>query len=235
MQFNSEANGLDIISDINFLCGTAAASYSLADKTRNCNFALDKVSSLIMRSDGNWKWQDQNDTKKPIGTDDLVANQKDYGLSLTYLKVLSVRIKDQSGNWRKLTPKKRNNLNDAEINETAGDPRTYSKIGGSLYLFPVSSYNSSGGLEVQVQKSLSYFTITDTTKVPGFDSRFHRLISLYAALDFCAVNVPARVLMITNAITKMEAELVEAMADRSDDEQPNISLKVDDYGEQALI
>ena len=142
---------MDLYSDARFWCGIAntdTTTYPLADFTRNANFALDRVSSLIM------KWDDTNNTDLPIATTSLVASQQDYGIAVGHLKVLKVRIKDQQGNWVSLDPINRRDLTDSQLTTTAGDPKRYDKVGNSLFLYPKPSYASSGGLEVQFQRGL---------------------------------------------------------------------------------
>ena len=103
---------MDLYSDARFWCGIAntdTTTYPLADFTRNANFALDRVSSLIM------KWDDTNNTDLPIATTSLVASQQDYGIAVGHLKVLKVRIKDQQGNWVSLDPINRRDLTDSQL------------------------------------------------------------------------------------------------------------------------
>jgi len=251
MQFNSEANELDLVHDVRYLCGLSSndtINYPLKDITRNCNFGLDRVISLILRSDNRWQWDDQNNTDLPIATSSLVANQQDYSIASTYLKIHKIRIKDSGGKWVSLNPIDRNELNDSQLTASSGDPKRYDKIGNSIYLYPTPNYSSSGGLEVQFQRGSSYFVYTDTTKEPGFASQFHRLVSLYSALNYCQANqITNRVNMIKAIIgnppdpenrivgTGMEGELVKFYSDRAGDEKPSISLQGDDYGENNLV
>ena len=238
MQFQSETNGLDLYSDCLYWCGIASTdttSYPIKDFTRNANFAVDKVTSLIMRSDGRWKWDDSNNVDLPIATIPLVANQQDYPIAVTHLKIKKIRIKDSAGNWVSLTPVDRNELTDSQLTATAGDPKRYDKIGNSIFLYPAPSYSSVAGFEVQFQRAGNYFDYTDNTKEPGFASQFHRLISLYPASDYCSVNgLNTRLAIIANEITKLTLELVEYYSSRSDDKRTSMSLSKDDFGESAL-
>ena len=237
MQFQSEANNLDLFSDTLWLCGLAVTdttSYPIKDFTRNSNFALDCVTSKIIKAK-NWQHDDTVQTSEILDTSvALVSGTKKYAIPVTWLRIGSpVRVKDSAGNWVTIVHKERNKLTDAEIVAT-GVPKTYEKRGNWIYLFPTPNYASTGGLEVPFQRGASYFVYTDTTKTPGFASDFHRLISLYAALDYCMVNVPGRVPGIQAYITKLEAELIIHYEFRDDDEQPSISISRDDYGQSSL-
>jgi hypothetical protein len=235
MQFNSEANGDDIVSDIDYWAGTDVTSYPLAAKARNSNRALDRIVQLIFRADGTWQWDDDNQTDLPIATTDLVAGQRDYTLAVSHLKVERVRIKDAAGNWITLTAIDRRALPDTDLNASNGTPTQYDKIGSSFLPYPAPSYGSTAGFEVQFQRGASYFVPTDTTKSPGFASHLHRLIPLYAARDYCLKNdMTKRVSVITNEIKTLEMELVEHYSSRFKDQKVTITPEREDYGGSTL-
>lgn len=227
--FNDGVNSL--YADTLAWSGATSTTYPVdPDFTRNANFALDRVVSLIQKSDTLWEWEDINNTDLPLATTALVSGQADYALSVTHLKILRVRIKDASGNWITLKPKNRKRLTDGEL-AASGTPSTYDLMGNSIILNNIPNYASSGGLEIQFQRGASYFIVGDTTKTPGFAIQFHRLISLYAALDWTEQNeMEKRSRKIRENIARMEAELVEFYSDRTRDEAPSISLRQEDYG-----
>ena len=188
-----------------------------------------------MKSDNVWEWDDTNNTDLPIATTSLVASQQDYGIAVGHLKVLKVRIKDQQGNWVSLDPINRRDLTDSQLTATAGDPKRYDKVGNSLFLYPKPSYASSGGLEVQFQRGASYFATTDTTKTPGFATHFHRLVSLYAALDYCETNdFDKRAAKIRANIQTLEAELITHYSSRDLDAKISLKIQNEDYGQIGL-
>lgn len=238
MQFNSETNNLDIVSDIKFWCGIASTdttSYPLKAMARNSNFGLDKVVSLILRSDQTWQWDDLNSTDTPIGTKALVSAQKDYSIDVTHLKILKVRIKDSAGNWISLNRIDRRDLTDFQLTASDGVPTSYDKFGNSIRLNPAPNYASAGGLEVQFQRGASYFAYDSTTKEPGFASQFHRLVPLYASLDYLEANGPEkREAKVRVKIMQMEEALVDFYSSRNMDEKQSFTLRKDDYGEIGL-
>lgn len=252
MQFNSTATSVnDIVGDVKFWCKIPSANttlYPLEDIARNSNMAMDRVSSLIMKADNKWEWDDTNETDLPIGNYDLVDGQQDYPIATTHLKIHRVRVKDSAGNYVVLEPTNRRDLTDSELNATSGTPRKYDKLGNSIFLYPKPSASGttlSAGLEVQFQRGASYFLSTDTIKTPGFASQFHRLISLHASLDYCEANgIKDRVAIIRNKIGRppegndpgagMEGELVNFYANRSPDTKNTMTLAEDDYGQGLL-
>lgn len=238
MIYNGETNNQDLYSDARYFCGIAntdTTTFPLVDFTRSANFALDKVVSIIFRADNRWEFDDSNSTDLPIATTSLVANQQDYGIAVTHLKILKVRIKNQQGDWVTLNPINRRDLTDSQLTATAGEPINYDIVGNSVFVYPKPSYASTGGLELQFQRGASYFTIADNTKTPGFASQFHRLISLYAALDYCETNTMSqRATIIQNKITLLENELVLFYSSRDMDSKISITQSKEDYGESAL-
>jgi hypothetical protein len=163
-----------------------------------------------------------------------VAGTSKYAISITWLKIGRVRVKDSGGNWITLTPVDRRDLTDAQLTGS-GTPSQYDLLGNYLYLYLTPSYSSSGGLEVQFQRGASYFAYTDTTKTPGFDSDFHRLISLYSALDYCLVSgLNQKAAGIQGKINAMEAEFLERYSQKDTDAKISLKPSKNDYGQSAL-
>lgn len=223
MLYNSGTNS--IVADIDYWAGTDSVTYPIADKTRNANQALSSVVEKIMRSAGRWQFDDTNYDDLPIATTDLIANQYGTSLATTHVKVARVRVKDTQGKWRILEAIDRRDLTEDQLNET-GVPKWYDKLGVSLFFYPLNNYGVEGGVEVQFERDADYFETDDTDKAPGFASPFHRLISLYAALDYTEPNeLEARSRKIRARIEKMEAELVEFYSDRDRDDMPHMSTE----------
>lgn len=223
MMYNSGTES--IVADVHYWAGTDSVTYPIADITRNANLALETVTTKIMRSAGRWQFDDTNRTDLPIATTDLNSGQDNYSLAVSHLKVARVRIKDLQGKWRTLKATDRRNLSDEQLAEV-GVPVWYDKLGVSLFPIPVPNYTSEEGLEVQFERQPSYFTTSDTTKEPGFASNFHRLISLYTALDYTDPNeLEKRSAKIRGRIQEMEEQLEEFYADRERDEMPHFSTE----------
>lgn len=247
MQFNSQADNLDIVSDVKFWCGidlTDTTTYSNKEIARNANFALDRIHSLIIQADGKWRHNDQNDTSVDlIDTSTTISAARKVAIPITWLKVAMVRFIDSAGNKTILKPSSRRNWTTNMLNGTGtGTPTTYELIGSFVYF----DTTCSGTLEVQLQKGPSYFDDADTTKAPGFIAQFHRLVSLHSALDYCEVNdMDSRAAKLRNKIgsppteastgSGLERELVNFYATRQVDDQPALSTAREDYGASALI
>ena len=257
MQFNSETNGLDLYSDARYLCGLETGdgggtpdttSYPIKSFTRNANLALDKITGWKTKSDGMWPSDDTNQTGELLDlTTNVVAGTAKYAIGATWLKIKRLRIKDSSGNWITIPNVDRKAIGDTTLTEGNGTPRCYFLLGNYAYLVPGPSYSSSGGMEVQYQRGASYFVYTDTTKTPGFDVNYHRLVSMMCALEFCKVNtLTDRVsqlmvdigtppdLLNNQSGSGMAKEFIDSFASRDADAKISFQPLRTDYGELSL-
>lgn len=203
--------------------------------TRLINEALNRVTSLILKSDGRWQFDDNNNTDFPIGTTSLVttagSEQQDYALDVTHLKILGVEVKNSDGDFYGLTPIDQVDIMDNSVTNflsTPGKPQYYDKLGNSIFLYPpplAADVTASGGLKVRFQRPPSYFVYTDTTKVPGFNSLYHRLVALIASRDY-AISKSMKVAKgISELATQAEEALIEDYTLRNKDERIRITSK----------
>ena len=234
MEYSNDTTKSGIIQEIDFLLNLDdPATYDIKHKTRNVNRAYDRVVSLILQADSRWEWEDTNKTDLPIATTDLVAGQRDYGIDITFLRITKLLVKDRAGNWQILIPVDENDPEGRDIieEEEEGVPQKYIKKANSIFLDPKPNYSSTAGLKIHFQRNADYFTSDDTSKKPGFAEPFHRLLSLYAAYDWClANNLAGRIAILANEIAKMEAALIEFYSSRARDEKPRIRLRKEIYG-----
>jgi len=109
MQFSDVANKSGIVELIDANTGSNSISYTIEDKTRDINLALDRVFSLIFSVGGTWQFDDSNHTDYPIITTNLVSGQRDYsfvtdGAGNFILDIYKVMVDDGTGIFRELTP-----------------------------------------------------------------------------------------------------------------------------------
>lgn len=205
--------------------------------TRLINEAFNRVTSLILQSNGRWQWDDSNYTDFPIGTTNLVttvgSEQQDYEFAVTHLKILGVEVKDVNGNWINLTPIDQLDLSNSgnsvtDFLRTAGMPMYYDKIGRSVFLYPKplgTAVTSTAGLKVRFQRPPSYFVYTDTTKVPGFNSLYHELIALIASRNYAMSKTLSVAKGLAERVQIAEDALIADYALRSGDEKIGLSTK----------
>lgn len=207
----------------------------LATITRYINEALNRVATLVLQVDGRWQFDDNNNTDFPIATTNLVttlgSEQQDYSFAVTFLKVLRVEVLDNTGAWTKLTPFDQVDIYDnslTDLMKTPGLPLYYDKQANSIFLYPKplgTSVTAANGLKVWFQRPPSYFTTSDTTKVPGFQSIYHRLVAMLASRDYAVTRGLTNAKAISDLATLQEQDLQDAIALRSKDEHVRLSGK----------
>jgi hypothetical protein len=188
---NDPTNKQGLIQDIDFTTGADSIAYPLADKVRNINRALDRVAYLIQIADKKWQWEDTNNSDLPVASTNLVAGQRVYELDTTFLEILKVAIKDESGNYH-IVPQV--DIYDAdyrakmilEDNPIQGQsqPTVYDLHGVNILVDPIPNYSSDAGIKVWLKRNAQYFTTSDTTKEAGFNPQFHKYLSLYASYEY---------------------------------------------------
>jgi len=248
MQFNPTDKETSLYEDALYWSGANSNSFPVdPDFTRAANLGLDRVHQLILRSDGRFQFDDENLSTELLDTTlTLTSGTQKYELGAAWLKIARVRVKEANGDWRTLKPVDRRSLSDSQL-AASGTPWAYDKLGNFLYLVDTPNYTQANGIEVQYQREPDYFDPTDTTKEPGFASPFHRLISLYAALDYVESNtIPNRADVIRARIGRppspetndpgsgMEMELCNFYASRDADMPVSLSLQHEDFGGSAL-
>lgn len=231
MVFSDSSTEQGIVEEARWLVGANSTSYPINDLTRNVNRWFDRAVSLIFRSGGRWQFDDSNYTDLPVATTGLVSAQQDYTLEVSHLRIERVEIKDESGNWSKLMPFDKKDVDGAldEFEKTDGLPRYYDVVGNSIFLYPAPDYTQASSLKVHFQRKGSYFSTSDTTKVPGFAEIFHRYLSLGAAYDYALKNNVANRNQLREEISGMEGEIKGFYALRQPDEHIKLSVKKINY------
>jgi hypothetical protein len=238
MQYSDTSLKGGIVQDIDYLINTDSTNYPLADKARNINRRYDEVVSLILQSDGRWKWDDTNNSSQPTGTITLTEGTTAYAIpDTTYLTINRMEVKDVNGNYYKIRPIHEREIRQGltEFQKTAGRPLYYEKVGGFVNLYPKPSSSAAtltAGLKIYYTRDASYFVAGDTTKVPGFAAPFHRILSIGAALDYAIANeLMGKISILQPMLTKMESDMIQFYSTRDRDEQLNLDVRTESYGD----
>jgi hypothetical protein len=203
----------------------------LAIFTQLINRALDKVTSLILECDGRWEFDDTNYTDLPIGTTTLVNNQQDYSLSVSHLRILRIEILGADGKYVKIDPIDFGDVDQQAMTEFmngAGTTKYYDLLGGSVFLYPkpqTGYVTMAQGLKIYYQRVPSYFVTTDTTKVPGFVTLFHRLISRWACWDYAIMRNLSNKNDLKDQVLLLESQLKDFYSARDDDDDVSFRVK----------
>lgn len=229
MYFNPSDKSNSIIADIDFLLfGTSETfndSYTLLDRTRNVNITLDEAVGEMFKADPNWDYDDQTNTDFPIATTTLVANQDNYSFPDSTLVISRVRVKDSQGNFVTLDPVSESEVTDADLAAT-GSPKKFFKKGGSFFPIPVPDYGYADGVEVRFQRGANHFSSTDINVAPGFNSLFHQILSIGAALRYAVGNgMREKVSFLSSMKIDTLNKIREHYQIRNKDEKPRITIK----------
>jgi len=229
MQFNPTDKSISIVGDIDFLLFGNSVSlntdYSLVDRTRNVNIALDEAVAELYKADPNHLWDDTTNSDFPIATTLLVSGTDHYVMLDSSLVVHRVRIKDRNGAWITLTPRSRREFDDIQLNAT-GTPTAYYKLAEAIFPLPVPDYGAAAGVELTFQRGGNHFTTSTTATAPGFNSQFHQILSISAALRYAAANgMSEKVAQLTSMKEDITQKMIEHYQLRSPDEKPRFRLK----------
>jgi hypothetical protein len=229
MKFNDTTNYTGIIQHIDFLLfgdgTTNNTDYNLNDRTRNINLSLDEAVAELFKADPNFIWDDTTNSDFPIAKLDLTENQDHFTVPDKSLVVHRLRVKDENGKWKTLTPKLRRELSDSELEDT-GTPDKYYKIDNAFFPVPIPDYGATLGIEIEFQRGANHFSSTDTTAEPGFASIFHEFLPVGAALRYAVANgMTEKIKVLSSEKERIKSSMREHYQLRSPDEPPRMSLK----------
>jgi hypothetical protein len=228
----------DIQTEARALVEATTTSYPAALMLIRNNTAMEEIASLILDSDGRWQWDDTNNTDFPEGTTTLVASQNDYTLDTSYIKILGVSVKDVNGKYYRLLPFDPDDLDTqygpfldrTQFLTTAGRPLFYDVEANSV-LYPAPdagvTVTLAAGLKIYAQRTAQLFTsaeVSTGTKVPGFASPFHSLISYMSALPYAQAYKPERVQFIMAEILRKKEALKMFYSKRDKDERAVMTM-----------
>jgi|TARA_Y100000296_G_C5174026_1_gene258965 hypothetical protein len=193
MEYNNTANSQGILQDIDYLCNTNTASYSLADKDRNVNNWYNRMIVEILDSMDEWDFQGE------VATADLVANQGEYTFPTDILKIKRIEIDyNGDGSYVRAHPMDPGSLDksigsSADINNVFSTSRPeFDTFDDSTFIYPIPDTNRTDGLKIWYMKEVLPFSafagsatfIAGNTAEPVFEDAFHRTLSLGASLDY---------------------------------------------------
>lgn len=205
MLWNNTALNKGVFQDIDFLCSTNSANYTIEHKTRNVNSWLDLCVTEILDSMDDWDFQGE------IATAGLTANLQEYPFPTDILKVKRIEV-DYNDN-DKFSPVTIEDINiypnrtlatTASINDyfSSSDPKAF-LLDNSIFLAPVPESAVTSGMKIWYEKNVTQFTATAAMNAqePPIARPFHKILSLGAAADY------ARKFQMAELIAFCEREL----------------------------
>ena len=201
-------NILDINNDISFLTGADTTDYTAAQRLINVNAWYQKVITMILASQDEWDYDDFNKTDYPIVTVALTTN-RDYPMPRAFtatsklLKIKRIDVTYDGSTYYKAEPFDSGEMGSGLGNDTNTDARfdkaepKYDLLYNAIWLYPkASSADVTAGATMRIEflREPAEFTsaeVTTGTKEPGFDTPFHRIISIGASYDYAmALGLP---------------------------------------------
>lgn len=217
---------LDVIDDN---CKSNTGSYSVADKTRDINLALDRALALIFQVGGTWQFDDSNHVDYPIITTSLISGQRDYAFITDeqgnlILDIYKVMVKGSNGIFYEIYPVDvQTPQNDTASfftgQDVGGQPIRYDKTANGIFLDAIPNYNSDQGLKIYINREGSYFATTDTTKKPGFAGLFHEYLALRPSYQYAYRNSLPNAAVLKTEMLEMETEMQNYYRSRERDVQ----------------
>jgi hypothetical protein len=198
----------------------------LAQFTGDVNLALDKAMALIFQVGGRWQYDDSNHTSGyPIITTNINSGQRNYAFtndegSNLILEIQKVMVADSTGLFREMVPvdvQEGAPTNYWDGLDTTGQPNTYDKLGNGIFLDPIPNYSRTNGLKIYINRESSYFTVSDTTKKPGFAGIFHEYVALRPSYQYAYRNSLPNVTSLERELLKMEEDLMDYYKSRDKD------------------
>lgn len=192
MVFSDTSTNLGLLQQVRDFMGVDANKWATSKVVNSANNYLDTVAGYAIGADRRFQWDDTNHTKLPIGTTNLVADQREYSFLTDeqgnrILTLTRIDFKDSAGLWHELKKIDQSQISPSaldEWNKTSGIPVFYDLIADNIIkLYPASSTSITTGLKFYFQRTPSYFAATDTTKEPGVASTLHRGFVINAAYD----------------------------------------------------
>jgi hypothetical protein len=216
----------ELQTDTLFLANTVTAQYSATDIKRNLNVHYDIAVLNIWNAVSDWEF-DEGIDYLPIATTNLVANQDNYELPTDAREIDRVEVKDQAGNYVRLTPID-HSAEDNILTTQTGLPQFYDVVGRSVMLYPVPDYAATDGLLIKMSKSVTQ--LVNTTDEPKIEREFHRLLSLGAAMDWCmAKGNPTKKRELEREIMKLKTKMKAFYSQRNKDYTAKIKPATHDY------
>ncbi len=197
MQYSDTTTYLGIIQACERYCNLGIAGISgdanlLKEFTAHSNYALRDAWQRIFKANGNWQYDDANQTDLPQATTDLVSGTGTYALPSEALTVKRLEVKDSAGEWSTLDAITLEEIqNHGEfLTNTEDTPRYYRLTGNTIELFPTPGYDSTAGLKAFFDRGSVAFASTNTTQAPGFASEYHDYIPVVASIEYLKVKTP---------------------------------------------
>lgn len=228
----------DINNQINLNTGASVLDYTYQQRTISFNNWLYRINTWILQAQDEWDADDKNNTNFSEATTNLIANQTDYALPATSIRIKRLEVTYDGVNWYRANPIDLNEIGDAENNPATNSNFTttnpfYDIKNNSVVLYPAPTVNVTDGLKMWYDRLFSAISYTSEanndlltgTKTPGFDDNFHELLSLGVSYDWNSKKKQDKSLMAD--INLMKADLINLYGSKQKDRNYSMNSAVD--------
>jgi len=168
---------------IDDLIDTSSSNFTDAKKARLMNKAQDKIVNLIIRTDYEDQYDDENYTDISEGFLSTVSGTADYSFKedenlANVLYITKVRMKDSTGTWQLLTKTK------SFIATKSGMPTQYRIVGKTILFDITPDFSSAAGIKIEFVRIPVAISTSDTSKEVGLPTTFHHLLALHVCYDY---------------------------------------------------
>ncbi len=233
LAFSSSADNQGIVEQVRSLMRVDATQWPVAKIVASVNSYLDTVTGYAIGADRTFQWDNTNQSKLPIGTTDLVANQADYSFLTdeqgnNIITLTRIDVKDPGGLWRQLKLIDQTDLEGLGLDSTLATPSLpyyYDKVADNIIrLFPPAATSVTAGLKFYFQRTSPYFTAASTTATTGFSPLLDRGFIIAAAYDGALTLGLANLGVLAGEMQKEEKKMIIYFNDRNQDERKQLTM-----------
>lgn len=184
----------------------------LGEFVARVNKAIDDYMLIWALSAGTWQGDDINHDSYPIVTANIVSGQRDYtftsdedGNRITDISQVLILKSATDTNYELIYPidELKYPMSEILLSSNSGTPYQYGKLSNGIFLDPIPSYSATSGIKMVVNREGSYFTISDTTKVPGLPA-YHEYLYLKPAYEHARINSLVNTSQLEKAVIDLE-------------------------------
>lgn len=174
------STSVGIVNYGRFLTNTNTTTYASGDALASVNRWYQFIISEVLQAMDDWDFQGE------YGTANLVASQQEYTLPSDILKIKRVEVTYDGTNWYTASPMDLSERADAtDSTSVNNDFNTaepfYDLMDNSLFLYPIPTANSTGGLKIWYEKEGTELTNTSEPNLPEFAQK---ALSYGMAMDY---------------------------------------------------
>jgi len=223
-----------LLSRVTFFTGLGTDIYLPEDRLVSINKYYDQLHSIILESQDEWDFDDNNSTDLPIGSANLLENIGTYHLPETIYRLNKVEINYGSG-FIKANPLDLNEtgLSESEVLSRATvDSPYYRLFGQTIKFYPTPTSEVTGGLQLYYDRAVAEFTsaeVTTGTKNPGLDRLWHDYIALGASVDGAIKFSLTNLNSLETKLQDMEGRIRKYYGKKTVDRKTRITNLIEDY------